>query len=184
MRLLRAAGRRLIAIPFAVAAALYLLFEEYLLVRVRAVIERLERIDLVTRVEAKVAVLPPYPALVLFAIPGLVLYPLKALSLWLLAGGHVIAGIALFAFTEIIGTVALAWLFKLCRPALMTLPWFRVPYVFVLRLRDALFAYVRALPAWQAAGAVIARLRAALTPHLRALRDAIRPLVRRLGRRS
>ena len=67
----------MLAAPFVVVAAVVILLEDWLwddLARLAAAIGRL---PILRALEAFVAGLPPYPALIFFATPALLLIPLK-----------------------------------------------------------------------------------------------------------
>ena len=68
---------------------------------------------------AKIEPLSPWPTLLIFAIPAIILEPFKIIGLWLLAQGHVIAGIFVFLAAKIIGLGVIAFLFEACKPKLM-----------------------------------------------------------------
>ena len=89
-----------------------------------------------TALAAGIAWLPPYATLLVFAIPGLLLLPLKLAGLWLIGGGHVIAGGLVFLMAKTVGLAVTAFLFETCRPKLMELGWFVRFYALMLRLKD------------------------------------------------
>ncbi|MGE3245933.1 MAG: hypothetical protein AB7F96_21430 [Beijerinckiaceae bacterium] len=97
----------------------------------RLPVERLRSL-LVHQVEK----LPPYGALLLFALPGISILPFKIGGLWLMARGYFILGGATFLAAKIVGMAFAAFLFELTRPKLMTLAWFAKFYAWVMRARD------------------------------------------------
>lgn len=171
--------------------AIIIVFEEWGWRPLAAAIARLARYKPVAWAEAQVAALPPYPALLVFALPSVLLLPLKLLSLWLIAGGHVLAAGSLFVGAKVVGTALVARIFQLTQPALMRLAWFRWLYETLMPWKQALLAWVRESWGWQAARVVKARLRqwarlqwARLKPSLLPLVDAVHSSMRRLlGRR-
>ena len=78
--------------PLLVLPALIFLFEawlwDHLAPLVRWVVERIPLARLKERIAAVIERLPPYPTLLVFILPILVLLPLKILALWLLAHQH------------------------------------------------------------------------------------------------
>ena len=56
-------------------------------------------------------------------------------------------------------TALVARLYKILRPTLVTMPWFRASETWVFRWRDRLYAFVQSLPLWQKAKAMVQRLR-------------------------
>lgn len=79
---------------------------------------------------------PPYVALALFVIPGLLVLPFKLGGLWLIAHGHVLWGGLVFLMAKFATVGVAAFLFELTRNKLMTLQWFARLYAMVMRWRD------------------------------------------------
>jgi hypothetical protein len=166
--------------------ALIILFEEWGWRPLAALLARLARLRPIAALEAGIAALPPYPSLLVFALPTALLFPLKLASLWLIATGHVLAAALLFAGAKVVGTALLARIFQLTQPKLMQLAWFARAYNIAVPWKDALLARVRATPAWQAARALKARLRSYAKglwsdwgPRARALALRLRALLQR-----
>ena len=103
--------------------------------------------------------LPPYAALALFALPALLLLPVKLAALWLIHQGRTMLGLAIIVIAKVIGTAIVARLFTLSQPALMQLGWFARLYTRWSAWKEGLLAWVRASAAWRAARALKARLR-------------------------
>jgi hypothetical protein len=74
-------------------------------------------------VESRIASLGPFWAAALFLIPIAFIEPIKIFALFLMGTGHFVAGALVFLGLKIFGTAALAWLFRICRPALLTVRW-------------------------------------------------------------
>ncbi|HUN11708.1 MAG TPA: hypothetical protein PLE50_05475 [Rhabdaerophilum sp.] len=100
-----------------------------------------------------IARLPPYATLLVFAVPGVILVPFKLAGLWLIGGGHVLAGGFVFLLAKSVGLGVTAFLFHACQPKLMQIGWFVRLYDLVLRLRA--WAHRQTEPARR----LIARLR-------------------------
>ena len=79
---------------------------------------------------------PPYVALALFVIPGLLVLPFKLVGLWLIAHGHIVWGGFVFLMAKFASVGVAAFLFELTRDRLMTLGWFARLYAMVMRWRD------------------------------------------------
>lgn len=99
--------------------------------------------------ERWIASLPPYSALGVFALPVALLFPLKFLALWLLAGGHVISATMLFIAAKIASTALIARIFMLTKPALLQIGWFARAYGRFVPWKEALFAEIRASWVWR-----------------------------------
>jgi hypothetical protein len=100
-------------------------------------------------VEAAIIRLPPYAALVVFALPTLLLLPLKFLALILIAKGQVLLAGLLFVAAKVVATALVARLFMLTQPALMQIGWFASAHDTVVPWQEALTARVRASWAWR-----------------------------------
>src|SRR5215207_2389973 len=76
--------------------------------------------------------LPPYPTLLIFLIPVILLFPLKLLGLWMLAHGSWLGAMAVLALAKIVSMGVMAFIFEVTRPKLMQLGWFRWIYEHVM----------------------------------------------------
>jgi hypothetical protein len=132
-----------------VVFALILLFEEWGWRPLVAALAWLSRFGPWARLELFIASLPPYAALALLALPTSLLFPLKLLSVYLLASGQVFAAGALFFGVKVASTALIARLFLLTKPALMRIGWFAAAYDWLMPWKDALFAEIRASWAWR-----------------------------------
>jgi hypothetical protein len=121
--------------------------------------------------------LSPLASLTVFAIPLLLLAPIKLAAVYCLAHHHIVAGIGCFLAAKLIGFAAGAYLFDLCRPQLLKMSVFAKVYAALTHWRamaEALIAPYRAalrekLAPWRAAlsrlthgrkNSLVARLRA------------------------
>jgi hypothetical protein len=138
--LLRQAGSALLA--------LLILFEEWGWEPLQQALARLGRLPLLRQLEALVARLPPYAALVAFSVPALLL-PVKLAALALITHGQRLLGLAVIVLAKLVGTAIVARLFTLTKPALMQLPWFVRWYGRWTGWKDALLVQVRASWAWR-----------------------------------
>ena len=143
-------------VPFAAA----IVFVEQTLIKyLNVVMAAVARLPLIAKFEAWLLTLPPYAALCAFVTPSILILPIKLIALWFamigqyeLALGTVIAG-------KIMGTAILARLYRILRPKLMTIPWFARLDTWFFYWRDQAYAFVRSLPAWQRAKAMVVRIR-------------------------
>ena len=155
VRTLRIALHRILTPPLVIVAAAWMLLEEVLWVRLAALVARLERHPAVARFEARLARLPPYVAMTLFAVPTALLVPFKLFGVYLIATRHALLGVALIAVAKVSITAMVARLFALCRPQLMSVRWFARLHDWLLRWRDDLYRRVRAMPGWQRAHTIL-----------------------------
>ena len=77
--------------------------------------------------------LPPYAALLVFAVPLAIVEPLKLLALWHFAQGRMVAGVLTFAFAQIAALGLSVLVFDLVRDKLLTIGWFAKLYGWVHR---------------------------------------------------
>nr|ALS89594.1 MetaGeneMark_Unknown Function [uncultured bacterium] len=76
--------------------------------------------------------MPPYPTLLIFLIPIILLFPLKLLGLWMLAHGSWLGAMAVLALAKMMSVGVTAFIFDVTRPKLLQLAWFRWLYEHVL----------------------------------------------------
>jgi hypothetical protein len=72
--------------------------------------------------------LRPYPTLLLFAVPVIILEPVKPLAIYMIGTNHVVAGVTLFALCEILKLVLVERLFAISREKLLSIPAFAWGY--------------------------------------------------------
>lgn len=143
------AVRRAVVLVLQIIAALILLFEEWGWRPLVAGLEWLARFKVIARAELFIAGLPPYGALLALALPSSLLFPLKFLSIFLLAQGQFFLAGALFVFAKIASTALIARIFLLTKPALMRIGWFARAHDWLMPWKDAIFAAIRASWPWR-----------------------------------
>lgn len=129
--------------------ALLILFEEWGWEPLQRLLAAIGRWPGLRWIEGAIRRLPPYAALALFALPTLLLLPVKLGALWLIGHGHVMTGAVVIVAAKLGGTAVVARLFTLTRPALMRLAWFASLYGRWTNWKDALLAQVRASRVWR-----------------------------------
>ena len=132
-----------------VIAALLVLFEEWGWKPLSEAIARLAKYAPVAKIERWIAALPPYGALSVFALPVVVLLPLKFIAVWLLAQGQWWTATALFIAAKIVSTAVIARIFTLTKPSLMQIAWFADAYNWFVPWKDAFFETIRESFAWR-----------------------------------
>lgn len=132
-----------------IVAALIVLFEEWGWRPLSQLIARLAKYAPIAALERWIAGLPPYPALLVIALPTTLLLPLKFVAVWLLANGYFATATALFFAAKIGSTALIARVFILSKPALMRIPWFAHAYDWFVPWKDALFAQIRSSWVWR-----------------------------------
>jgi hypothetical protein len=140
--------------------AAVILFEEWGWEPLQALLARLTRLPPLAWLERKLVALPPYAALAVFAVPALLLLPVKLAALALVARGQALLGLGVIVAAKLLGTAIVARLFALTQPSLMRLAWFARWHGRWLQWKAELLARVRASAVWRSAQAASRRLRA------------------------
>ena len=78
--------------------------------------------------------LSPAATLVVFAVPFIVLFPLKFLEFWFLAHRHWAGAVLTLLVAKLLGLGITAFIFEAARPKLLQMPWFRVFYDWMMWL--------------------------------------------------
>lgn len=68
--------------------------------------------------------LPPYGALLLFAVPVLLVEPLNGVALWAFSHHHWTLGAACLLFEKLVGVGLMAFVYGICEPQLRAIGWF------------------------------------------------------------
>lgn len=84
------------------------------------------------RVARLMEALPAPVALVVFLLPLILVEPLKVITLWVAATGHVIVGLVGYVIVQFAGVGLVAVVFDLTRDKLLTMAWFAWCYEKVL----------------------------------------------------
>lgn len=154
--------KRLVAAPFVFIAALLILLEDWLwddLARLAAAIGRL---PVFHQIESLILNLPPYAALFCFAVPTLLLIPVKLVALYFISHGHALSGLLTVIGAKVAGTALVARLFTLTKPRLLRIPWFAWIYERFVAFKARIYAMIHATAIYQAAHRQMARLVLAL----------------------
>jgi hypothetical protein len=83
-----------------------------------------------------IAPLPPEGTLAVFAVPVVLLLPLKITVVWLVLKGAWCSAMALLAVAKLFGLALSAFAFDICRDKLLLIPTFRKVYERVLAVRQ------------------------------------------------
>ncbi len=180
LRHLALAVRVLLGHVLALAVAIVVVFEEWGWYPLARLLGRLANWRPIAALENHVKRLPPYGALAVFALPSILILPLKLIALYLIAQGFAVSAACLFITAKIAGTALLARLFMLTEPALMQIPWFKRGYDYVMPLKHALTDWVRTSAVWTSGRRLKERIKDALRPLARALRRRLARLRARL----
>ena len=91
--------------------------------------------------------LPPYPALLILAVPLAVVEPLK-LAIFIAGEGHWITGGLVLLFAYAVSLFVTHWLFQVVKPKLLTLAWFARGWAWFIATRKKAWRWLskRAVP--------------------------------------
>lgn len=136
----RSVMRRWLLQPLLVVLAIVFLIEAWCWDHLEPIIERI--VSAIPLRELKeglarwVEHLSPVMTLPVFIVPVAPLYPLKLFALALIAQGSWMAGLAVFAFAQLVGLGVAAFIFDVTKPKLLQLNWFAATYRFFVSLRQ------------------------------------------------
>jgi hypothetical protein len=142
--------RPLLVAAAQIAFALVVMFEEWGWQPIAQAMAALGRIPLLAALERGITRLPPYGALAVFAVPGLLLIPVKLLAVYLFASGDYVQGLTLLITAKVVSTALVARIFHLTQPTLMQIAWFKSAHDWFVPWKEAMFAWIRASWAWRA----------------------------------
>lgn len=153
--------RQILKTAFFVLAALYFTVDAVFL-RVATPLSRwIARKRIFIRMRKWIGSLGPYPSLALFAVPVVILEPVKPAAAYLVSTGRFSTGMAVLTVGEILKLVIIERLFKLCRYKLLKIPLFAWSYGFWRQGVD----WVRSTEAWQAARRAALKIKLFLHNH-------------------
>lgn len=113
----------------------------------------------IARIEGWLKRLPPWAAVLAFAAPSLLVVPVKLSAVWFALHHQYALSLVSVAVGKILATALVARLYRVLHPTLVTMPWFARAETWLFAWRDRLYAFVRGLPAWQKAAAMVRRTR-------------------------
>jgi hypothetical protein len=129
-----------LARPFWVVLALIFLFEAWLWDVLQPIVGRIVNVIPWGKIKPAflrmVERLSPQATLVVFAIPFVVLLPVKVLEFWLLAHRQWVAAIIVLVSAKLVGLGLTAFIFEATKDKLLQMAWFRRVYEFFMWARD------------------------------------------------
>lgn len=150
--------RRYLLAPLVYLAALFLLCEEWLWRHGARAMQRLAAWPPLHALEDLIRRLPPYWALVAFVLPAALLFPVKILALMAIANGQALLGLLVILLAKLGGAAAVARIYTITRPTLLTLPWFARWHGRFMTVKDRWIARLRATRAWRRVSGTAAHL--------------------------
>ncbi len=159
----------LLEVALVPVAAGIIFFEQVLIRYLNRVTAAFARLPWIARFEAWLVTLPPWAALLAFAMPSILILPIKVSAFWFAMHGRYGLSALSVIVGKLLATAILARLYRILRPVMMTVRWFAWADGQFFYWRDRAYAFVRALPAWQKAAALVVRARAWLKKFRRSL---------------
>ena len=153
--------RRWLFAPLVYLAALCLLFEEWLWETGARLMRWVAQFPPLHALESAIVRLPPYWALAVFVLPAVLLFPVKILALLAITRGYPLSGVSVILLAKLGGAAAVARLYTLTRPALLSLPWFARWHTKFIQVKDDWIGRLRATRAWRRVDGLAALLAAA-----------------------
>lgn len=166
--------KRFLTPPLIVFAALLMWAEETLWECLKVVTAWIAKFPLIHWYEAFMLRLPPYPTMVVFLVPGALLFPVKLGAVYLMTHGHLLIGLGVVIGAKVLGTAIVARSYVVCKPKLMTIGWFARMHDWLIATRNWLYARLQAMPLYQRTRAVLSRWRESLRQPLVPLRAWLR----------
>jgi hypothetical protein len=109
-------------------AAIYFLVDALFLTVAKSLANWIAEHWIFDRLRVWITSLPPYPTLALFALPLVILEPVKPIAAYLVGTGHVATGMIVLIVGEILKLVLVERLFSVSRDKLMSIPAFAWAY--------------------------------------------------------
>src|SRR5262249_11314218 len=132
-------------------AALVMMIEAWLWDDLARLAAALGRLPLLRQIEALVAALPPYAALLFFAAPSLLLVPLKLAALYLISRGQTTLGLLTIVGAKVAGTALVARIYMLTRPKLLRIAWFARLHERFISFKARIYQTIRSTRIYMAA---------------------------------
>jgi hypothetical protein len=126
---------RVLSWPAAIVILVYFLFEDLFLSWLRPLFGLLGRLAPFAALGRALKRLPPYVALVVIAIPFILIEPVKVFSLFWIGVGHVISGAILLVLSYVVSLFVVERLFHVMQDQLLSIGWFAQCFALVMRAK-------------------------------------------------
>jgi hypothetical protein len=149
---------------------LWTLVELLLFPLLRPLVAAVSRLPHFTMLGSALGRLPPYAALVAFAVPFIVIEPVKGFALYWLGIGHFIQGGVLYIASHVASIVIVDRIYHSAREPLMRIDWFRRLMVWLVGLRRIGTDWAKSTAAWRGAAALARLVKSQFANWISALR--------------
>jgi hypothetical protein len=153
---LRFVGRVILAILL----ILWTLLEALLFPLLRPLLNALGRLRIFELIGAGIGRLPPYVALLVFAVPFVIIEPIKAFALYWFGVGHFIQGGILYLLAHIASIVIVERIYHAAREPLLRIGWFARLMKWLTELRRVGTEWAKSTVVWQSASRLALSVRA------------------------
>ncbi|MBI2742191.1 MAG: hypothetical protein HYX38_37330 [Rhodospirillales bacterium] len=144
---------------FVPIAAAVVFIEETLLRYLGLAMAAIAKWPPVAAIERWLRRLPPWAALLAFGAPSLLVIPIKLSAVWFALHHRYALSLLSIVIGKMLATALVARLYMVLRPTLVQMAWYLRTETWLFDWRDRLYAFMRALPAWQKAKAMIQDVR-------------------------
>ena len=155
LRILRAIGRFVVGI-FVVG---YAILDELLFPLFRPLVRWIGHFRVFELIGGVIQRSPPYLVLLYLAVPFVLVEPLKIFAIYWGAVGHPIQGLLTLIFAQVVSIFTLDRIYHVGKGQLLRIGWFARLMGWLVALRDRVFGWVKATPAWQAVAAMARGIR-------------------------
>jgi hypothetical protein len=137
---------RIWKIPLFVLAIAYFVVDGLFSYVTRPISAWIGKMRVFERARRWIVSLRPYPSLALFAVPVIILEPVKPVAGYLAATGHLMASAVTFITGEVLKLTCVERLFELNRTKLLSIPAFATAYGYWRRMMDV----IESMEVWKA----------------------------------
>ena len=166
--------KKVLTAPFCLLAAIIIIFEDWLWDDLARIAAFFGQLPILRTIEALITSLPPYLSLIVFAVPSLLLIPVKLLAVYFVAHGQATMGLVTVIAAKVIGTAVIARLFTITRPKLLRIPWFVWLHDRVVAFKTRIYSYLHATAIYRTVHEYRLRLRNTIRAWMLSRRSSFR----------
>lgn len=155
-------ARRVLSIPAEIVVGLYVVVDGIVAPLFGPLVRWLSSLKLIQRLERAIGSLPPYVILVLLGVPFGIAELTKVYAVILMSEEHFRTGMTLFIGAYVVSILVCERTFHAGKAQLLTIPWFKVLYDWVMMIRDHILGWFRATRIWKMAEALRQKARIGL----------------------
>jgi len=164
---LRHAGR----VVLSILLILWTLLETLLFPIFRPLIDFLSSLRLFELFGTALAKLPPYVALLVFAVPFIIIEPIKAFALYWFGIGHIVQGGVLYVLAHLASILIVERLYHTMHAPLMRIGWFKTLMTWLDGIRRVTLDWAKSTAVWQASARFARDTRATVAGWVASLRQ-------------